>query len=133
MENNKNILRAAIYIRVSSDDQKKGYGPQMQLEETKEAAIDRDGCAVREDHIINDSKSGATDNRPGWKRIRELARKREIDVIYFWKLDRMMRDEHYFFANEKELQDQGVGLRFATQDLKDRLTRIIHVGNAADE
>jgi site-specific DNA recombinase len=125
--------RAAIYVRVSSDDQKKGYGPQFQLEETLKVATERDGAIVNSEHIIDDSKSGSTDKRPGWQKILALARTRAIDVIYFWKLDRMMRDEYYFYVNEKELKDLGVELRFATQDLKDPFNRAIQVAVAAEE
>jgi site-specific DNA recombinase len=126
-------MTAAIYIRVSSDDQKKGYGPQYQREETLKIAVERDGCLVRPEHIIDDSKSGSTDNRPGWKKILALAHDRLIDAVYFWKLDRMMRDEYYFYVNERELRDAGVELRFATQDLKDPFNRAIQVAVAAEE
>ena len=126
-------MRAAIYIRCSSEDQMKGYGPQMQREDTYKAAVERDGCFVQEEHIIDDSKSGANDKRPGWQRLLQVARNKEIDVVYFWKLDRMMRDEYYFYVNEKELRDLGVGLRFATQNLDDPFNRAIQVAVAADE
>jgi site-specific DNA recombinase len=125
--------QAAIYIRVSSDDQKKGYGPQYQLEETFRVATERDGAIVKPEHVIDDSKSGSSDNRPGWQKVLSLARTGAIDAIYFWKLDRMMRDEYYFYVNEKELRDLGVELRFATQDLKDPFNRAIQVAVAADE
>jgi site-specific DNA recombinase len=126
-------LRAVVYIRVSSEDQTKGYGPQYQREETLKVALERDGCLVAPEHIIDDSKTGVNDNRPGWQRVLSLAKSRQIDVVYFWKLDRMMRDEYYYYVNEKELRDAGVELRFATQDLKDPFTRAIHVAVAAEE
>jgi len=126
-------LRAAIYLRVSTDDQRKGWGLKFQLEDTKRAAIERDGCSINDEHIIDDSKSGSIDNRIGWRKMMELARKGMIDVVYFWKLDRMMRDEYYFYVNEKELKDLGVELRFATQNLEDPFNRAIQVAVAADE
>lgn len=129
---NNNRLRACIYIRVSSEDQRKGYGLEFQLEHTK-AAVERDGCTLKDEHIISDSKSGSTDDRPGWKEVLGLARRGEIDVVYFWKLDRMMRDEYYFYVNEKVLIDLGVELRFATQDLTDPFNKAIQVAVAADE
>jgi len=95
--------------------------------------VERDGCDVTPEHIIDDSKSGSTDNRPGWQKVLAMARARAIDAVYFWKLDRMMRDEYYFYVNEKELRDLGVELRFATQDLKDPFNRAIQVAVAAEE
>jgi site-specific DNA recombinase len=132
IKNNKNA-RAAIYIRVSTEDQQKGYGPKMQREETVKAATERDGCTIQENHIIDDSISGSSHNRPGWKKLLEIAKRGDIDVVYFWKLDRMMRDEYFFYMNENELKKCGVDLRFATQDLSDPFNRGIQVVVAADE
>lgn len=126
-------LRAAIYVRVSSDDQKKGYGPALQLEQTMKVAVENDRCIVRPEHVIDDSVSGSHDNRPGWKKLLEIARRGEIDSVYFWKLDRMMRDEYYFYVNERELKELHVELRFATQNLDDPFNRAIQVAVAAEE
>lgn len=130
--NNKQS-RAAIYIRVSTEDQRKGYGLDYQLEDTKRAATERDGCIVKSEHIFDDSKSGSDDNRPGWQKLMEMARKREFDVVYFWKLDRMMRSERHFYKNEEQLDALHIELRFATQDLQDPFTRAIQVAVAAEE
>lgn len=126
-------LRAAIYIRVSSKGQEEKYGPEMQLEETKRIAVERDGCIVRPEHIIDDSESGSTDKRPGWQKLMRIAKSGELDVVYFWKLDRMMRDEYYFYVNERDFKDLGVELRFATQDLTDPFSKAVQVAAAADE
>ena len=126
-------IRAAIYVRVSTDDQRNGYGLAFQLEDCKKAVI-YDGCEIVSDqHIIDDSVTGSTDLRPGWQRLMELARAKEFDVIYFWKIDRMMRDEYHFFTYQKELDDLGIELRFATENLEDPLVRSIRVAIAADE
>lgn len=126
-------LRAAIYIRVSTEDQRKGYGLDYQLEDTKRAAVERDGCIVKKEHIFDDSKSGSDDNRPGWQKLMEMARKKDFDVVYFWKLDRMMRSERHFYRNEERLNELNIELRFATQDLQDPFTRAIQVAVAAEE
>lgn len=130
--NNKQ-LRAAVYIRVSTEDQRKGYGLDFQLEDTKRAAIERDGCIVKKELIFDDTKSGSDDNRPGWQKLMEMARKKEFDVVYFWKLDRMMRSERHFYKNEEQLEQLNIELRFATQDLQDPFTKAIHVAVAAEE
>jgi len=130
---NKKVLRAAIYIRVSSDEQTKGYSPQFQRDDCLKAAVERDGCVISEEHIFDDSKSGKNDNRPGWRELMEVAKRKEIDVIYFWKLDRMMRSERHFYKNEEMLEALGIEIRFATQDLQDPFNRGIQVVVAADE
>lgn len=126
-------LRAAIYIRVSTDDQLKGFSPEFQLEDCRRASVERDNCTVRDINIFDDSKSGSSDDRPGWKRLIEAAKRGEIDVIYFWKLDRMMRSERHFYKNEEELEKLNIQLRFATQNLDDPFTRAIQVAVAAEE
>ena len=77
-ELSKKQLRAAIYVRVSSKGQENKYGPKMQLEDTKRVAVERDGCMVKSEHIIDDSESGSTDKRPGWQRLMKIARSGEI-------------------------------------------------------
>ncbi|MEW6144133.1 MAG: recombinase family protein [Thermodesulfobacteriota bacterium] len=126
-------LRAAIYIRVSTDDQLKGFSPEFQLEDCRRAAVERDDCTLKGVHIFDDSKSGSSDDRPGWKKLMETAKQGEIDVIYFWKLDRMMRSERHFYKNEEELEKLNIQLRFATQNLDDPFTRAIQVAVAAEE
>lgn len=135
MEDQKTNIKlcAAIYIRVSTDDQKKGYSPEFQLEDCKRVAIERDNCTIKDEHIFDDSKSGSNDDRPGWKKLMAVAKRREIGVVYFWKLDRMMRSERHFYRNEEELENLGIQLRFATQNLDDPFTRAIQVAVAAEE
>lgn len=133
LQKENKIHRAAIYVRVSTDDQLKGFSPDFQLEDCRRAAIERDNCTVQNEHIFDDSKSGTSDDRPGWKKLIEVAKRREIDVIYFWKLDRMMRNERHYYRNEEELEKLNIQLRFATQNLEDPFTRAIHVAVAAEE
>lgn len=133
LQRENKILRAAIYVRVSTDDQMKGFSPEFQLEDCRRAAIERDNCTLQNEHIFDDSKSGTNDDRPGWKKLIEVAKRREIDVIYFWKLDRMMRSERHYYRNEEELEKLNIQLRFATQNLEDPFTRAIHVAVAAEE
>jgi len=130
-ENDKK--RSALYIRVSSLQQKKGYSPEVQLEDCKKAIVERDGCTVKPEHIFDDSKSAKNDERPNWQALIEVAKRGEIDFIYFWKLDRMMRSERHFYKNEELLEKLGIELRFATQDLSDPFNRAIQVAVAADE
>jgi len=79
--------RAAVYIRLSSEEQaKEGYSPQTQKEKALEFIID-------EKHIYIDlGYSGATDKRPSPQRLLEDARKREFDVIVVYRLDRLFRN-----------------------------------------
>src|SRR5215207_8442896 len=64
--------RAVLYARVSTDEQaEKGYSISDQLRSLREHAA-RDGYNVV-DAIVDDGYSGADLNRPGLRRIMELA------------------------------------------------------------
>jgi len=76
--------RAAIYARVSTKDQE----PRTQLRQLRAYARDR-GFEVT--HELVDRESGSKDDRAGLERLRELARKRQLDVVLVWKFDRFAR------------------------------------------
>lgn len=84
--------RAAIYARVSTDDQAdKGYSLPSQL----------DGCRQFIEHMgysvvaeFRDDHSGATPvaERPQGKRLTEMVRFREVDAVVVHQVDRLSRD-----------------------------------------
>ena len=95
------MKRAAVYVRVSSERQ---AGPEKVSVEIQEAdcrkLCQEKGYEVLE--VICDSKrykskgkmvepSGWRKDRPGWKRLLNLARDGAIEVIVSWREDRLMR------------------------------------------
>lgn len=125
-------LRAAISLRVSKKDQENGYGLKYQLEDCRKV-LEEDGFVFDKELVYSDTVSGKNDVRKNWQRLLDDAKQGKIDIVYFWKLDRMMRDEYYYYMSAKELEDAGVEIRFATQDLKDPFHRAIQVAVAAEE
>ena len=75
-------MKAAIYLRVSTDGQ---------TEVNQEPDCLR-LCAARgwEPVIIREVESGAKD-RPGWRRVVEMARRGQVGAVVFWALDRIGR------------------------------------------
>ena len=68
----KAVLRAVLYIRVSTDEQaKSGYSIAEQIRELRRYAADHGYEIVEE--IIDDGYSGASMVRPGLMRVYELA------------------------------------------------------------
>ena len=86
--------RAALYCRVSTDEQaKSGYS----IDDQKRTLLDhaeRGGYKVLQP-IEDDGWSGATPDRPGIRRIYELAEAGEIDVVLATKRDRYFRSRLY--------------------------------------
>ena len=96
------VMRAAIYARVSTLDQE----PENQLAELRRYVRARSWDAAVEyvDHGI----SGAKDRRPALDRLVRDARRRRIDVLICWRLDRLGRNLRHLVTLLDELQAVGV-------------------------
>lgn len=101
--------RAAIYSRVSTSDQK----VDLQRDELTEYAERRGFDIVAE--FIEEGVSGKAKRLPEREKLLELARKRKIDVILCWKLDRLGRSTLDLSKIAVECGEIGVDLVFYTQ------------------
>ena len=80
-------MRAAIYCRVSTEDQEKeGTSLQTQLEACLKYCQDRDYDVA---HRFSEAYSGLTLERSRLNELRELVRNGQIDVIVVFCLDRL--------------------------------------------
>jgi len=93
-----------IYARVSTAD--KGQNPEVQLSELRRYCKAREFSVSQE--IIDHGYSGSTDNRPGLKKLMELARSRRIDTVVVVKLDRLFRSLKHLVSTLDEFQALGV-------------------------
>jgi putative DNA-invertase from lambdoid prophage Rac len=115
--------RAALYHRVSTDSQ----SPENARHELKHAAAVR-GMSVVLD--IEETGSGARNDRPGLQKVMEAARRGTIDVVIVHKLDRWGRSALDLLANIRTLEEQGVRFIALSQglDIKptgDAMSRLI--------
>ena len=84
-------MRAAIYTRVSTDDQAEhGYSLDEQEHKARQHIADRGWTLVEEGVFTDAGWSGAREDRPALQRM--LARLDELDVIVVWSMDRLTRD-----------------------------------------
>jgi putative DNA-invertase from lambdoid prophage Rac len=103
-------MRAGFYARVSTHDQQT-LGLQS---EAMVSYIKNHGwVATRQ---IEDIGSGAKD-RPGRESLLKAARRREIDVIVVWRLDRWGRSVADLMATLGEMTELGVGFVSLTEAL----------------
>ena len=93
-------MRAALYARVSTADQT----TDNQLHELRQYA-DARGWTVTE---YTDTISGARDRRPALDRLVKDARRRRVDVVIVWRLDRLGRSLKHLVNLLDELQAIGV-------------------------
>ena len=99
-------LRAAIYTRVSSDEQTKGYGLEYQLEDCRRAVAQHGHSVFR---VYSDPGiSGTLEDRPGLNDLRRDAQGKLFDIVYFWKSDRLARDEILQLTLYREFRRLGI-------------------------
>jgi len=95
-------MRAAVYARVSTLDQE----PENQLTELRRNCELR-GWSLRE--YVDKGVSGSKDRRPGLDELLRDAKRRRIDVLVCWRLDRLGRNLRHLILLLDELQALGVG------------------------
>ena len=95
-------MRAALYARVSTFDQE----PENQLAELRRYAAARGWTAVE---FVDRGVSGAKDRRPALDAMLLDARRRRIDVVVCWRLDRLGRNLRHLVVTLEDLNAMGVG------------------------
>jgi site-specific DNA recombinase len=93
--------RAILYCRVSTDEQaRSGYSLAQQLEALREYAA-REGYEVLEE-VSDPGQSGASLERPGLDRVRDLVAASSVSVVLAQDADRITRDPaHRAFLDEE--------------------------------
>lgn len=111
-------MRVGIYARVSTQDQQT---LPLQIEALRKYARTRKWKVVLE---IEDIGSGASQRRKR-EQLMRAARRRDIDCVVVWKLDRWGRSLHDLVSTLKELTDLNVGFVSLTEavDLNTALGR----------
>jgi DNA invertase Pin-like site-specific DNA recombinase len=103
-------MRAGLYARVSTHDQQ-----TLGLQAGAMTAYikDRGWSLTRQ---FKDVGSGAKE-RPGREALLKAARRREVDVVVVWRLDRWGRSVADLMATLRELTELGVGFVSLTEAL----------------
>ncbi|MGK7345044.1 MAG: recombinase family protein [Candidatus Nitrospinota bacterium M3_3B_026] len=98
-------MKAALYARVSTAG--KGQDADLQLRDLREYAAARGWEVFRE--YVDVGQSGAKDRRPELDAMLADARKRKVDLILVWRLDRLGRSLRHLVMTLDELRALGVG------------------------
>lgn len=96
------MFRAGLYARVSTNDQQ---ALPMQLRALREYAARRGWTLAIQ---VREVGSGAA-KREAREKLLGAARRREIDVVLVWRLDRWGRSVPDLLATLQELEHLGVG------------------------
>jgi DNA invertase Pin-like site-specific DNA recombinase len=104
------LFRAGLYTRVSTNDQQT---LAMQNRAMREYATRRGWAIALQVREVN---SGAA-RREAREKLLEAARRREIDLVLVWRLDRWGRSVTDLLATLQELEHLGVGFVSLTEAL----------------
>ena len=103
-------MRVAIYHRVSTIDQ----NPENADRELREYASRMGGELVMD---VREQASGMWNGRPVLQEVMSAARKRKVDCVIVWKIDRFGRSALDLLANIRALEDSGVRFIAITQGI----------------
>ncbi len=102
--------RAILYARVSTDEQaRSGYSLAQQLEALREYAA-REGYEVLE-QVSDPGQSGASLERPGMDRVRDLVAAGGVSVVLAQDRDRFAREPAYHYLLRREFEEHGCILK----------------------
>ncbi|MDD5610779.1 MAG: recombinase family protein [Candidatus Omnitrophica bacterium] len=112
-------MKAAIYIRVSTEDQaREGTSLEVQRE-FLESYAKRENWEIyypEKDNIYNDDGySGYTLERPALSRLLKDAKLKKFDVVVVYKIDRFARNNRLLLNLVEELNNAGIGFKSATE------------------
>ncbi|HSK82145.1 MAG TPA: recombinase family protein [Rubrobacter sp.] len=104
------VLWAILYARVSTDEQaRSGYSLAQQLEALREYAA-REGYEVLEE-VVDPGQSGASLERPGMDRVRDLVAAGGVYVMLAQDRDRFAREPAYHYLLRSEFEEHGTKIR----------------------
>jgi site-specific DNA recombinase len=102
--------KAVLYARVSTDEQaRSGYSLAQQIEALRDHAA-HEGYEVLEE-IADPGQSGASLERPGMDRVRDLVSSGGVSVVLAQDRDRLAREPAYHYLLRREFEEYGTKLR----------------------
>ena len=102
--------KAILYARVSTDEQaRSGYSLAQQLEALRGYAA-QEGYEVLEE-VTDPGQSGASLERPGMDKVRDLVAAGSVSVVLAQDRDRFAREPVYYYLLRREFEEHGAVLR----------------------
>jgi len=110
-------MKAAIYCRVSTEDQEReGTSLDSQLRACQDKMREL-GYEISEKYTLRETYSGLTLDRPKLDQLRQWVRDKEVDAVVAYTLDRLSRDPVHFIILQEEMERSGVELVLVTEDV----------------
>lgn len=115
MKNGYGVIRAALYARVSSEEQRERQTIQTQIDAAK-PWCEREGISLVE--VYRDEGISGTiplEERPDGRRLLEDAQAKRFSLVLVYKVDRLGRADLVAHVARHHLETLGVGLRSITE------------------
>jgi DNA invertase Pin-like site-specific DNA recombinase len=109
---------AAIYARVSTEDQGKGFSTPTQIEAGQKLAA-HEGYAVPDSHVlIDEGISGTTMDRPALRKLRDLVNAQAIAAVVVHDPDRLSRNLGHQLLLAEEFERASVKLLIVSHPME---------------
>jgi site-specific DNA recombinase len=113
-------MRAALYVRVSTDRQQQAQTIEQQVAQLQSYVAAHDGWTVAAEHVFrDDGRSGAKLDRPGLDALRDHAARAAFDLVVICSPDRLARNFVHQMVVLEELERRGVRVVFCDRPLSD--------------
>ena len=106
-------IKAALYARVSTEEQKENFSLASQLELLRKHAADN-GYEIF-DEYVDGGYSGTSFERPRFQKLMADARQGRVNLILVYKIDRFFRSNKDLLNVVYELEGMGVNIRSITE------------------
>ena len=108
--NGRGPKRVILYARVSTEEQaRSGYSLAQQIEALRAYAA-REGYEVLEE-VTDPGQSGASLERPGMDRVRDLVSAGGVSLVLAQDRDRIAREPAYHYLLKREFEERGTKIR----------------------
>jgi site-specific DNA recombinase len=108
--NGHGLKRAILYARVSTDEQvRSGYSLAQQIEALRAYAA-QEGYEILEE-VTDPGQSGASLERPGMDRVRDLVAAGRVSVVLAQDRDRFAREPAYHYLLRREFEEHETKIR----------------------
>lgn len=112
------MVRAALYCRVSTDEQAREGLSLAAQEERLRAFCASQGWSAAEPPYVDDGWSGTNVERPALQRLLADVASKRVDLVVVYKLDRLSRRQaDVLYLLDEAFPGAGVGFRSATENI----------------
>lgn len=106
-------MKAALYARVSTEEQIQNFSIENQLEHLRKTCEQKSYQVYKE--YVDPSWSGTTIDRPALTRLLNDAREKLFDVVLVYKLDRLFRSNRHMYNTLAEWEERGISVSSVTE------------------